>query len=74
MKQETKHQTTRSLSHAETFWYKNKNAKNPEKKTVHNQNVELTVQSNWKSIGGVKANVIKGMSARYGISFFISSE
>jgi hypothetical protein len=71
MKQEIKHQTTRSLSHTETLWYKNKKAKNPEKNVIHSQNVELMVQSSWKSMGGVKANIIKGMSARYTRYFFI---
>ena len=54
---------TKSFNHTEALWYRNINAKNPDAKVVHNQNVELTVQSRAKSTGGVIANKTNGINA-----------
>lgn len=66
-----KHHTTNSFSQTDTFWYKNKNARKPEKKVIHSQNVELILQSNSKLNGGVNAKTNIGIKAMIGIYFFI---
>lgn len=64
-KHEVNNQTTKSFSHALTFWYKNKKAKKPETKVIHSQKVELILQSSSSAIGGVRARIKRGIKSMY---------
>jgi hypothetical protein len=58
-----KHQIKNSFNHTLTFWYKNKNVRNPEINIAHNQNREFISHERLNDHGGVSAKKVKGMSA-----------